>query len=217
MGFYEYVILSFTIFIAGVIGIIRFQHIHKAYHPLLYFFWLASINEFVNFLLLLKRSDSLINNNIYVIVEAVLITWYFNRVGLFKRKPAFFYCLLTAFSVAWILENLLLGSLQTTSFYFRIFYSFVIVLMSIHCINDIITTSRGYLLKNASFLVCIGFILYFTYKVLVEAFGVYGLSTSVHFQVIVYTILIYINVIVNFIYALAALWMPKRQAFTLPS
>ena len=217
MSFYLYVILSFTILIAGAIGLVRFQRIHKAYRPLLYFFWLAGTNEILNYILLINGRATQINNNIYVLAEAFLITWYFNKMKIFKSWPPLFYCLLTAFSVAWVLENLIFGGIDTLSLYFRIFYSFGIVLMSIHCINKIITTNRGLLIKNAAFLTCVGFILYFTYKVLVEAFGIYGLSSSLHFQVVVYTILMYINVIVNFIYALAALWMPKRQAFTLPS
>jgi len=217
VSFYLYVIFSFTILIAGVIGLVRFRSIYKAYRPLLYFFWLAGVNEVLNYFLLINGRTTQINNNIYVLLEALLITWYFNKIKLFKSWPPLFYCLLTAFGVAWTLENLIFGAIDSVSLYFRVFYSFGIVLMSIHCINKIITTNRGLLLKNASFLTCVGFILYFTYKVLVEAFGIYGVSSSTHFQIVVYTILIYINVIVNFIYALAAIWMPKRQAFTLPS
>jgi hypothetical protein len=138
-------------------------------------------------------------------------------MGIFKKVPVLFYCILTAFGVAWILENFIFGSITRVGLYFRIIYSFVIVLMSVHAINSVITNSRGALIRNCSFLVSIGFIAYYTYKVIVEAFWIYGISSSLQFQMVIYDILIYINVVVNLIYALAALWMPKRQAFTLPS
>src|SRR5687767_1621252 len=139
MIFYVYVISGFTIFIAGVIGLIRFHNIYKAYHPLLYFFWLAGLNEALNYILIINQRNTIINNNIYVLFEAILITWYFNRKGLFKKWTPLFYCLLTAFGMAWALENFVFSSIQKVSLYFRVLYSFVIVLTSIHCINDIIT------------------------------------------------------------------------------
>lgn len=210
-------LLSFTILIAGVIGGVRFKHVHHNYRPLLYFFWLAGFNELLNFYLVKRGVNTVINGNIYVLIESFLITWYFQKNGLFKKAPVLFYCILTAFGVAWILENFVFNSITNVNIYFRIFYSFVIVLMSIHAINNLITSSHRGLLKSTSFLVCVGFIVYYTYKVIVEAFWIYGLTSSLQFQMVIYDILIYINVVVNFIYALAVLWMPKRQAFTLPS
>lgn len=217
MSFYVIVLLSFTILIAGIIGGVRFKHIHHTYYPLLYFFWLAGLNEIVNYSLAINGIYTLLNGNIYVLIESFLITWYFQKIGIFRRIPVLFYCILTAFGVTWAFENFIFSSITNVGVYFRITYSFIIVLMSIHAINNLIANNRGMLLKNASFLICIGFIVYYTYKVIIEAFFIYGLSSSIRFQDVIYDILVYINVVVNFIYALAALWMPKRQAFTLPS
>jgi hypothetical protein len=216
MNFYISALLSATILIAGIIGIIRFNRIHNIYYPLLYFFWLAGFNELLSTTLAIKGVNTIVNGNIYVLLESFLITWYFKRIGVFNRKPVIFYCILTALTVLWILENFIFSTILRMSIYYRIFYSFAIVLMSIHAINTFITNSRGTLFKNSSFLVCTGFIAFYTYKVIIEAFFLYGLS-SIRFQIVVFDILVYINVVVNFIYALAVLWMPKRQAFTLPS
>lgn len=216
MNFYLSALLGATILIAGIIGGVRFNRVHHTFYPLLYFFWLASFNELLSFCLATRGVATTVNGNIYVLVESMLIAWYFKRLGIFKKVPALYHCILTAYSVLWILETLIFNTIHEMSIYYRIFYSFLIVLMSIHTINGYITNSRGTLLKNSSFLVCIGFITFYTYKVIIEAFFLYGLS-SVRFQIVVFDILVYINVVVNFIYALAALWMPKRQAFTLPS
>lgn len=215
MNFYISALLSATILIAGIIGGVRFNRVHHTYYPLLYFFWFAGFNELLSTGLAINHVNTILNGNVYVLLESFLITWYFKKTGIFK-KPVLFYCILTAFGVFWVLENFIFSTIHQMAIYYRIFYSFVIVLMSIHTINQLITTSRGLLLKNSSFLVCIGFIAFYTYKVIIEAFFLYGLS-SIRFQIVVFDILVYINLVVNFIYALAALWMPKRQAFTLPS
>jgi len=217
MNFYIIVLLSFTILIAGIIGGVRFNRVHHSYYPLLYFFWLAGLNEILSVLLLMQGINNNVNGNIYFLFESFLITWYFQKIGIFKKVPVLFYCILTALGVSWVFENFIFSSINKVGVYFRIIHSFIVVLMSIHAINNLITNNQGSLFKNASFLVCIGFIIYYTYKVIVEAFYIYGLSSSLQFQVVIYEILVYINVVVNFIYALAALWMPKRQAFTLPS
>ena len=216
MNFYVSALLSSTILIAAIIGGVRINRVHPSYYPLLFSFWLASFNELLSIYLAINRVTTILNGNIYVLLESILITWYFKRLGIFKHVPVLFYCILTALGMLWTLETFIFNTIYEMSIYYRIFYSSLIVLMSIHTINGFITKSRGALLKHSSFLVCIGFIIFYTYKVIIEAFFLYGLS-SIRFQIVVFDILVYINVVVNFIYALAALWMPKRQAFTLPS
>ena len=83
-------------------------------------------------------------------------------------------------------------------------------MMSIHINNMLIVTYRKKLLKNPVFLICSGFIIYFTYKILIEAFWLYGLKAGKGFRINVYLLLTWINLIVNLIYALAMLWIPKK-------
>lgn len=73
------------------------------------------------------------------------------------------------------------------------------------------------ILKNSIFLICAGFILYYTYKVFVGLFWLYGLNKSMEFTLNIVIIMIYINFITNLIYALAFLWMPTKHRFSLPS
>ena len=67
------------------------------------------------------------------------------------------------------------------------------------------------------FLISIGFIIYFTYEILVEAFSLYGLNNSLEFQKNVYMILTYLNLFVNLLYALAILWIPRKRVHMLLS
>ena len=60
-------------------------------------------------------------------------------------------------------------------------------------------------------------IIFFTYRAIVEVFYWIRVPFSNSFYVHVYIIMVYVNLFVNLIFALAALWIPTRQKFILPS
>jgi hypothetical protein len=98
-------------------------------------------------------------------------------------------------------------------YYFAIYYLFV-VLFSIRAINDLLFTERQ-LAKNPTFLICIGMIAFFTFGIISKMFWFFNVNISTDFLNNVATIYFIINFLANLIYALAVLWMQKRQAFTL--
>lgn len=83
-------------------------------------------------------------------------------------------------------------------------------------INRLIGSERKTLLKNSIFIISTIFVFYFTLKVIVEAFWVYGLNET-NFQTNVYHISVIVNVFANLLYTIAILWMPSKQRFTLQS
>ena len=208
-------LFSFSIFIAGVIAIIRFKKINKAYYAFLYCIWIACINELLSFILSRKHYNSSINNNIYILAEALLILFFFKNIRLFKNSAIIFNIILISYILGWTFENFVTGSINSINIYFTLFYSFTIVLMSVSMINVLISTSTRMILTNPTFLLCTGFILYFTFKVLVHSFWLYGLNSHPGFLLKVYIIMIYINLLANLIYALAVLWMHRKQEYTL--
>ena len=117
----------------------------------------------------------------------------------------------------WLAENFFISKITYFGSYFRIMYAAVLSLMSINFINSIIVRERKSILLNASFLICAGFIVYYTYKVLLEAFWLYGLNDSSSFRINVYLILTYINLLLNIIFSFAVAWIPTKQRFSLPS
>ncbi len=218
LNFYTSSILSYSLLaIAAIIGLIRFKKTSMVFLPFLLFLWLGLTNEVVSTITGKIIRNTAINNNIYVLLESCLIAWQFQRWGLFKDQKKLFPILLVAFGTVWTVETLIIYKITAVSSYFRIFYSFVVVLMSINMINSLIVNESRSLLKNAAFLICIGFIIFFTYKILVEIFWVYGLNGSKEFRSNVYSILKLINLFCNLIYALAALWVPRKQIFIMPS
>lgn len=217
MNYNLVIIFSFSISIAAFIGFIRFKKIDSTLYPFIFSIWIGFINEIISFLMTKNGQTTAINNNIYVLIEALLITWQFNNWGLFRRPWFLFPLVLILFIISWIIEYFFVYEITSIGSYFRVLYSFMIVLMSINVTNGLIVRDRRSILKNPVFLICIGFIFYYTYKVLVETFWIYGLNYSRGFRNNVYFILTYVNLFSNLIYALAVLWMPMKQRFTLPS
>ena len=209
-------IFSFSIVLAAIIGWIRFKKINPTYYPFVICIWIGLFNEIISYIVIKAGHSNAINSNIYVLIESILFTLQFKRWGLFQYNKWLFPSLIVLFIITWLAQNFYISRITFFSSEFRILYSFALVLMSISQLNKILSREKKSLLKNSIFLICIGFILYYTYKIIVEAFWVYGLNNSRDFRNNVYLIMAYINLISNLIYAMAILWTPAKHRFSLP-
>lgn len=209
------IIFSLSILIAGVIAIFRFAQIRNVFHPFIYLIWIACINELLSVYLVLNNYYNIINYTIYSLCEALLLLWFFKNLGIFKSQKAFFYFLIFLFVFIWVTESFFSKQFGSRfNYYFDIVYYFFLVLLSIRAINNLLFTEKK-LLKNPTFLICVGIIIFFTYGIVERMFSLYGLKESKVFRQNVQAILMIVNLLSNLIYALAILWMRKRQAFTL--
>jgi hypothetical protein len=208
-------ILRFSVLFAAIVALIKFRRIHKAYYPFIFVIWLGAINEaVVNTYLMYQKQYNIINTVIYCLLESILLLSFFRNMKVLK-STYIFWLLMVAFVIVWIADVLIIhGFGNAFSSYFNIVYSFVLVLLSISGVNKTLFEEKKPF-KSPSFLIYIAILVYFTYGILVEAFWLYGLGASSDFIAKVYFILSWINPICNLIYALAILWMRKRQAFTL--
>src|SRR5688572_2083001 len=91
------VLFSFSIAIAALIGLVRFEKISPVYYPFLFCTWLALLNEIINYILARATGNNIININIYVLLEAILITWQFKKWGLFYGSTYLYIIILGLF------------------------------------------------------------------------------------------------------------------------
>jgi hypothetical protein len=215
MSYTWFLIFSCSIFIAAILGWVRFTKIAPAFHPFIFCLFLGAVNEIISMILAHAGHSTIINNNIYVLCESLLLVVQLGRWDAWGRLHTMEARLLALLAITWLAENIFLLHLNGISSFFRVFYSSAIVLLSINVLNNLIVSEKGQLLKHPVFLSCIGFVTYFSYKIIVEAFWFYGLSRSNSFRENVYSIMVWINLIVNLIYACAVLWMPAKQRFTI--
>lgn len=208
---------SYSIVIAAIIGLIRFRRIHRTYQPFIFIILSAVLNEIVSSTLIRLHQSNAVSTNLFGLVEIILWLWQFKRWGAFSKRAWQYPSLLIPLCAVWITENIILGKLFTFSSLFAIAYSFVLVFLSINQVNKQIVEEKKNLLTNPKFLICSGTIIFYTYRILVESFYLLELPQSDDFLSNVFTILAFVNLFVNLLFALAVLWIPTRQRFSLPS
>ncbi len=211
MNFSVLQLLSYLVGIAAILGLVYSKRIDRAFFPFIFFLWAGFLNEIVSGICISLYRTNAINSNIYILISSLLVLWQFSNWGLFKSNNRVFLFLILLFISCWVIDSFFIGHISRFNPYYRIFYSFSVVLMSIQMINRLFSTQKKQLIRNSVFLICICFIVFFTYKALVEIFWVYGLNASRDFRVEVYRIMTYINLTANLLYAIAVLWIPRKQ------
>lgn len=209
-------LLSQSILLPIIIGLIRLRRIDKGYRPFFILLWIGFLTEVISFAVIqgFGKSNFFVVN-VYILIEWILIAWQFHIWGFLRQKKWAFYSLLTLTTLFWIGEYVLIHKVTAILLYFRFLYFFLIVLLSINKINFMITHDNRNLFRNPRFLICIAFIIYFIYMIVyfwsfqISLFGKSDISNSIIF------LMAYVNVFTNIIYAIAFLLIPAPQKFTL--
>src|SRR5204863_130434 len=76
-------ILSFSISIPALIGLVRFSKISNVFYPILYCIWIGLLNEIISYVMIQNGYQNGINNNIYALIESLLIDWNFKNWTVF--------------------------------------------------------------------------------------------------------------------------------------
>ena len=214
MNYYINQALGFAIVFPAIIGIIKFNSAKKNFFPFLLFIWIGLLNEVLSFFITRSGSSNAVCINIYTLAESLLIISQFWQWEIISKVT----CRILAIVLicGWICENLILSKIDVFNSYFTICYAFIIAILSVGSINKILSRTETRLLQNPVFIICIAFLTYFTYDILVESFWIYGLNENAKFRIGIYRIHTYINLFANLMYALAILWIRTKQKFTLP-
>jgi hypothetical protein len=208
---------SLSIGIGAVTGWIRIRKTDPAFLPFLFLLLAGFINEIISIVVMKAGYSNVVFYNIFSLLEGLLITLQFRRWGLFESWRKQYYIIMLLFMAVWTAEVVFKSHLRLFNSVFIIFYSALIVLMSINMLNRVIFKEPPHLFFNPVFLICMGFIIYFTYAILVEAFWVYGLNQSKEFRIGVYSMLAYVNLFTNLLFASATIWIPLKRQYILRS
>ncbi|MGY4536167.1 hypothetical protein ACVW0P_000574 [Mucilaginibacter sp. UYNi724] len=196
-------ISSQSILIPIFIGIIRYKGLYKTYNPFFILLILGLIAEIISFIFInIYRHGNAPIIKIYSLVECCIIL---HQLYLWKSTVKYkylFYFLTATCAAFWVIEVLVFGNLNTFSPYFRVFYAFIIVLLSINQINAMMFYHNDILLKNPKFVISLGFIIFFLYQIIYEASFYIGYNKSIVANKIIIGFG-YINLFTNLIYAIA--------------
>lgn len=213
MNYWVFVGMSFSIFFAAASGIARFRKIDPAFYPFIYITWIAAANEILSFCLAYNHLSNTPNNNIYILVEGLLIIWQFKKWNSFSGYKYGFTIASIYFIVTWFIEIHSIAALHQLHFYFQLLQAVVIVILSINMNNRLIISHGKTLVKNPVFIICTGYIIFFTFKILIEAFWLYKIKSSDAFLYAVFFIIACINVLVNLLFLIAVIWIPRKPQY----
>lgn len=207
-------LFSYSIAFSGIIGLVRFKKIDKAYYPFIYLLWVGLANEFASSLCNKYYKTNVVPSNIYCLSESLLILWFFRNMRLFEKERNF-WVLFVLYLFLYGIQVSIFSFFSFTSYY-NIIYYFVTVILSIHLIQKLLLSEQGKLVKSPAFLISICFIFYFMVSMITEIFWLYGLTGTSDFETAVYRIVTYGNLAVNLIFILVVLWIPTKSDYTRP-
>jgi hypothetical protein len=214
LDYYYVVIFGYTNLIALIIGLVRFKKILKPYRLFIMFLAVGAVNDILSPIMIKYWHSNAANGNIYILIESIMLLFIFYNWGSFGKKILSF--LLGLFVLVWVGENLVFGSLFRINSFFRLFYSLAVVILSIDQINVTMMHERKNLFRNARFIICFLFAFFYTFKAMYEVFYFVPMPMSARFDQNLFLILVFVNLFTNLGYALATLWIPTKQKFTLP-
>lgn len=187
------------ILVSALVAMYKWKKVHQDYNPLFIyvfisaFFSLIQLSVLVNFV-----------SNVFVLAEGIALLFVFKSWNYLDRYPKLINILIFLFLIVWVGEFALEGKGDPLLLYYRIFYSFVLVIISVNAMNYEIVQYKGNLLKYPQFLILIALILYFTYNVMLESFYIAGIKSSFDIKRI-------INIVSKTIILIAILWIPSKM------
>lgn len=212
MPFKYLFLLSMSILLPIFAGIIRFRKISSIYHPFIYLLFIGILNEFASHWLNSKNQTTAFPTNIYFLIEGLILLWQFRIWKNILRNTTFFWLLFASFIAVWVYDYILLGNIVRFSLIYQLYYSLVIILLCITEINRIIINERNSIIRNPIFIICIGIILFFSYKIMAEVFYCYAPKITMKKNIFVYEA--YMNVVYNILLFIAILCIPPKKIFT---
>ena len=204
-----------TVMIVGVVyAIIRKDRMKNYYRPFYVYLIVALVFELLIKIIIYSGYKSSLVSNCYVLIEFPIFLWLFYNWSS-RNNKIYFIGLFLIGVVIWIFDNLIINSIFQINSYYRIYYSLVLILCSINQLNKVIFQDNIMLWKNATFLISITSVFYYSYRVFIEGLFLFQEDFSNDFFRGVYSIMVIVNFLSHLIYTLAVLCIPAKQEFTL--
>jgi hypothetical protein len=211
MGTIQSFLFSLSVLIPFGLGLVRLSVIRRQYRPFILLLGAAVLSEILSRVCIKLFKTNAVVINLYSLIECLIILYLFYNWRQQKNSRKWILVGGVICVSIWFVENLLFWEIETFSPVFRSVYAFFIVILSINEINYLIIHESRHLLKNARFLICIGFLVYFLYQILLEgALYVTQTEDAKTFSNRIIWLSIYINILVNIIYAIAIWFIPTK-------
>lgn len=201
-----------SVVIPCIAALLKYNRLNREYLPFILMLAVALLNETISLLIVHKGYSNSINGNLYVLAEFLLITLQL-YIWKERRRKAYLVFLITGLLI-WIADNLVFQPLSVPDSVFRLYGSFVIVFLSIDVLNKMVVAGNITLTRNAVFLTCTAFCIYFGIKAFIEVYFAIPYPFSLGFYRSLSLMMLYVNLFINLLYAFAVIWIPSKKEFT---
>ncbi|MEP7278909.1 MAG: hypothetical protein ABI813_09725 [Bacteroidota bacterium] len=207
-------VLSMSIIFSVIIGIVRWRIIDPPYYPFIYNIVVVLLVEIINGTH--KYSVATVQLlNVFSIIDFCLFAWLFHNWGLFNHSRNWFLTIIILSVSTWIYITFFLTGFGNINNPFLLLYSFALIFFSVTTFNKIVVQQRINIFTNAKFWICMGIIIFYSFFMLTRATN---LSTGLHFSRSfrhnLQQINNFSNVLVNLLYAVAVIWIPRKKNIT---
>lgn len=208
-------LMAMTILLAAVTGAIKWKKIDPSNRPVILAWWTVVVTETAQFVAISLGAYQNPIYNIYVLPLFAFFLYQFKEWGVINMRWATI--LFVSLLLVWVADFFIIDGYRFTTRrnLYRLCFNLVIVVLSVTSINKQIMSERKVLLTNHRFLICIGLTVYYTYRVLVDAFWLQGFSNE--FVTYLSSFNRYLLQFYYLILFLAALWIPRKKNYILPS
>jgi len=194
------------------VALFNFRKMKTRYLPVVVSLAMGVINDTVSLCLMFSGLSNSINANIYVLIDLFIIVWLFKKLSGEQMNYFLVIVIFIGFGL-WILDNLILHSLQANNSLYRMGASALIVLMALEKLGDITLFNGPDRVLKTDVLILIGLLVYYCFKTFVECFHVFQMKVDKAFYVLLWLILATMRIITYILFSLAILWAPKKTEY----
>jgi len=188
--------LSLSVAFPILVGFFRWRIIKRLYTPIMVAFCLGILVEIITrYALTSNQINWVLGNNFWILCESVIIPLQFSVWTAGARRKRLYYILIGILVLGWVMEHLILGSVQEMHPYFNM-------------INYLVIHEDKKMVRQPIFIICTAFIIFFTYQLVYE--GVFAIISNLDIttKTNLNTVFSIINSICNLLYGIALLLVP---------
>ena len=205
-----------SIIFSVIIGIVRWRVIDLAYYPFIYNIIIVLLVEIINGMHTYSVATVELLN-IYSIIDFCLFAWLFHNWGLFNYKRKWLLIIISTAGAVWVYITFFVTGFSYINNPFLLLYSAALIFFSVTTFNKIVVQERVNIFTNAKFWICIGIIIFYSFFIVTRATDLSAgllLNISKPFLQRLQKINNYSNVLVNLLFAVAVIWIPRKKNIT---
>lgn len=208
-----FVIMSFSIYPAGIAGAIRFNKTDPAFYPFIFCTWLACLYVTSVYFISRQGFSTAPISNMYTLATMLLMNWQAKNWKLYKGYNNIYLAIQALCILAWFCDIHSVPGLQQIHLYSRLFFGLV-VSASCFCIcTGLILNYEKELLRSPVFLVCSAYLFFLAFKIPADVMRQLGTANNAPQQYIIDILLAFVHLPVNLLFLTAIICIPPRPRY----